>query len=271
MKEYLNKIFLLGVGITNDTSKNILEYILLSLEKGTKSYYVVTPNPEILVYASKHSGFKTILNSARLALCDGIGVISAGKFLGQPFVQRTTGIDFLETVCKAVAKKPITVGFLGGGSGVAERAAECLVSKYPELKVTFIGSRWPQEHSTYEKKYQVSSIKYQAKEKNERILNTQYLIPNTSIDVLFVAFGFPKQEEWMAKNLNKNIYKVAIGVGGAFDYISGQVQRAPVVFQKIGLEWLFRLFFQPWRIKRQFALFTFVLLVLQERFFKQEK
>jgi len=84
------------------------------------------------------------------------------------------------------------------------------------------------------------------------------------VDILFVAYGFPKQEEWIAKNLPKLPVKAAMGVGGAFDYISGNVSRAPFFVRAIGLEWLFRLIRQPWRIKRQLRLATFILLVIKE-------
>lgn len=83
-------------------------------------------------------------------------------------------------------------------------------------------------------------------------------IDSSSPDLLFVAFGHPKQEKWIAKNLSRFPVKVAMGVGGAFDYISGQVPRAPIRLRRIGLEWLFRLLLQPWRIKRQLKLLTFV-------------
>lgn len=244
----LEKIFLLGIGVTNAKEKEILEYILQSLEKPGEKYYIVTPNPEILVYANRHKGFKKILNNARLALCDGIGVIWAGKILGKKFKERMTGVDFVENVCRRVAKQPITVGFLGGGPKIAERTAECLVSKYPGLKVVFTAAEWPESQTDL-----VSiTIPYT-------------LYPIRSIDILFVAFGFPKQEEWMSENLPKIPIRIAIGVGGAFDYISGQVPRAPIWLRQLGFEWLYRLIRQPWRIKRQFVLLEFVYLILKEK------
>jgi len=85
------------------------------------------------------------------------------------------------------------------------------------------------------------------------------------IDILFVAFGSPKQEEWITKNLETLPVHVVMGVGGAFDFVSGAVSRAPVWIRKIGLEWLFRLAVEPWRIKRQLALIEFILLVLKEK------
>lgn len=246
----MKKNFLLGVGITNATEKSILEYILQSLEKSDEKYYIVTPNPEILVYAAQHKDFKSILNHARLALCDGTGVIWAGKILGKKFEERITGVDLLEKLCFLVSKKPITVGFLGGGPKIAERTSECLRRRYPGLRVSFTAQEWPKNEA-------VSSIE------KEKILNTKYLIPNT--DILFVAFGFPKQEEWMAKNLKKLPVKVMMAVGGSFDYISGKVPRAPKILRRFGLEWMFRLICQPWRLKRQVSLLEFIYLVLKEK------
>ncbi len=227
----MDKNILLGVGITNATKDEILKYIITSLEKADDSYYIVTPNPEILVYANKHPQFKAVLNNARLGLPDGIGVTMAGRILGKHFYERITGVDFMELLCKEVSEKPITVGFLGGRGGVAEKTAECLRQKYSGLKAVFVGEEWKK----------------------------------TEVDILFVAYGFPKQEEWMAEHIVKIPVKVIMGVGGSFDYISGSVMRAPLLIRSIGFEWLFRLLMQPWRIKRQFVLLQFCLLVLREK------
>lgn len=226
---------ILGVGITDATQQEILEYILQSLKNKDEKYYIVTPNPEILVYATHHPDFKYILNNARLGLCDGTGVIWAGKILGKNFKERVTGTDLMENLCKVVSKQPITVGFLGGGQKIAEAAAECLKQKYSGLKVAFASPEWPNK------------------------------LPRLPIDILFVAFGHPKQEEWMSKHIGKVPVKVMMGVGGAFDYISGRVPRAPKLLQNVGLEWLFRLCLQPWRLKRQLALIEFIFLVLKEK------
>lgn len=233
----LDKKKLLGVGITDASEEETLEYILQSLKKSTEKYYIVTPNPEFLVFANNNPTFKQILNNARLALCDGIGIFWAGKILGKNLKSRTTGVDLMERLCFRVVEKPITVGFLGGGAKIAERTAECLKQKYPNLKVVFASPEWDFGRRT----------------------------TTRSIDLLFVAFGFPKQEEWIAKNLPHLSVKIAMGVGGAFDYISGALPRSPLFLRKSGLEWLFRLIIQPWRFKRQLALLKFVYLVLKEK------
>ena len=128
------------------------------------------------------------------------------------------------------------MGFLGAGPSVAVKTAECLEKKYKGLKISMVSQEWSEE------------------------------LKSKKTDILFVAFGSPKQEIWIAENLNQLPAKVVIGVGGAFDFISGKVRRAPVFIRQLGLEWLFRLIIQPWRIKRQLKLLTFIDLVLKEKF-----
>lgn len=235
----LNKKNLLGIDVTDATLEEVLEYTLKILRKKPclpagkeKKCYFVTPNPEIIVFANKHQDFKNILNNAEIALADGVGVVIGSRLLEKELKSRITGVDFMERLCEKVSKKPITVGFLGGGPKIAEKTADCLKRKYPGLKVVFTGREWS---------------------------------GTSNIDLLFVAFGFPKQERWISENLEKLPVTLAIGVGGAFDYISGKIPRAPLFLRNAGLEWLYRLIRQPWRIKRQLALTEFGLLVLKER------
>ena len=230
------KISLLGVGITKASEQEVLEFINRGLEKTHEKYYIVTPNPELLVIADNDKGYRSILNGAKLALPDGIGVMLGAQVLGRPLKERITGVDLVKSLSNYVAKRPITVSFLGGGPGVAEKTAECLKKMYPGLRVSWASQEW-----------------------------TDDLIGKET-DMLFVAFGSPKQEIWIKNNLKKLPAKVAIGVGGSFDFISGKVPRAPKVLRDFGLEWLFRLFIQPWRIKRQISLIKFVYLIFKEKF-----
>ncbi|MBI3985031.1 MAG: WecB/TagA/CpsF family glycosyltransferase [Candidatus Levybacteria bacterium] len=232
----LKKNFLLGVGFTNASEDEILEYIYTGLQKSTEKYYIVTPNPELLVIADEDKDYKKVLNNAKLALADGIGVMWGARFVGRSLRQRITGVDFTESLCNYISKRPITVSFLGGGPKIAELTAECLVKKYPGLKVSW-----------FSKEYD-SSLK------------------DKKTDILFVAFGSPKQEIWISKNLNNVNARVVIGVGGTFDFITGNVKRSPKLLRNLGLEWLFRLLVQPWRIKRQFSLVKFIFLVFKEKY-----
>ena len=302
----LVKTEILGVGITNDIEENILEYVIESIIKPGKNYYIVTPNPEIVVYSREYKEFKDIINQARLALCDGTGLFIAGVVFNKKLRQRVTGVDFMLKLCKSVSdvnsqhkKKPITVGFLGAGPKIAERTAECLKTKYSSLKVNFIGEEWGEKGFVWNERSKVKDQKSKLQLKNQN-LETNYEMRsferkrpistslqlrgsdsriglshsdnltmkqfnNETIDILFVAFGFPKQEEWMASHINKIPVKVMVGVGGSFDYISGNISRAPFIVRLFGFEWLYRLIREPWRFRRQMALLKFSYLVFKER------
>ncbi|HUD44576.1 MAG TPA: WecB/TagA/CpsF family glycosyltransferase [Patescibacteria group bacterium] len=233
----LVKIDILGVGITNASEGDILEYAFEALGKNPEKIRIVTPNPEIIVFAAKHPQFKNILNNAQISLADGVGVMWASSILAKPLKQRISGVDFMKKLCEKCAEKPITVSFLGAGPGIAEITAECLKKQYPGLKVGFAVSEIP---------------------------NTKYQIPNT--DILFVAYGFPKQEEWIAKHLPDLPVGLAMGVGGAFNEIAGIEKSPPKWIDSIGFKWLWRLVHEPWRWRRQLALLEFIGMVIREKF-----
>lgn len=254
----LSKLNILGVGITNTTIDEVLEYVLNFIKKDAKKGYIVTPNSEILVYAQKHPQFRKILNEAEIALADGIGVILAGKLLGLPLKEKISGTDFMEIICQESALNGVSIGLLGGKKGVAVKTAECLLSKYPGLKIVFAASEWPESER----------IKIQdSRFKNEKfkLINHESYFLNQPFDILFVAYGAPKQEEWISKNLVRLPVKMAMGVGGAFDILSGDIPRAPKTLRLLGLEWLYRLIREPWRWKRQLALIEYVILALREK------
>src|ERR1035437_3240334 len=190
MKNF-EKIFILGVGVTDAIEKEVLEFIITGLDKQTEKYYIVTPNPELLVIANGDKEYRGILNGAKLALPDGIGVMMAAKLLGVTLRQRMHGVDLVESLCREVSNRPITEGFLGAGPSVAEMTSECLIKKYPDLRVGLVADEWSKG------------------------------LKDNKVDILFVAFGSPKQEMWIASNLSILPAKVVIGVGGAFDFISG--------------------------------------------------
>ncbi|MBI2019524.1 WecB/TagA/CpsF family glycosyltransferase [Candidatus Daviesbacteria bacterium] len=225
------KVQVLGVKI-DDIS---MPEALMVVEKWVWSpgkHYIVTPNPEMIVAAQKDEIFKEVLNSADLSIPDGVGLKLSGK------VKNTfAGVDFMEQLVKAATEKGFTTSFLGGREGVAEKCAERLKKKYPGLKVVFAESGGEVD-----------------KDGNMRIGDNS-LPP---CDLLFVAFGHQKQEKWIAKNLNKIPAHVIMGVGGSFDYLSGKVLRPPKVLRSLGLEWLFRLILEPWRIKRQVSLIKYL-------------
>lgn len=237
---------ILGVSVDNITMSEALDKVEQWLKKDGKRY-VVTPNPEFIMAAQKDEEFKEVLNNADLAIPDGVGLK-----IGSDIQSTIPGVDFLEELVKMSSKKGFTTGFLGGRDSVAKKAAECLQKKYPGLRVVFADDG-PEVDIMGNG---VSSKYYGKKQEQKPIIHNTY--PISQVDILFVGFGQVKQEKWIAENLPNLPVKVAMGVGGSFDYLSGQVARAPKWMRKLGLEWLFRLIIQPWRIKRQLALIKFI-------------
>lgn len=210
-----------------------------ALEKQTK---VFTPNAEMLAAASKDASLLRLLKQAELPLPDGIGVFLAARLLGLSPVERTNGIDFAERLLKSAAKKEMSVFLLGASPGIAERAARKLQTKFEGLCVA--GTH----HGYFEKRG----------EENNTVLEK---INRSGAEILFVCFGFPDQERWIAENLPKleNV-KIAAGLGGSLDVWSGEIMRAPSFFRKVGLEWAYRIAKSPERLSRLPRIFDFFML-----------
>lgn len=236
------KVNLLGVKIDDITSDEALEVVKGWVTrpadggKGKAKHYIVTPNPEFLVAAQEDLVFRKILNDADLSIPDGAGLKLSGRVKNVVY-----GIDFMEKLVALSEDYGFTVGLLGGKDTVAKRCAECLRKKYPKVRIVYTDNGGVIDNN------------------GEWVEGNRLAF--SPIDILFVAFGHIKQEKWIKNNLNKIPVKVAMGVGGAFDYLSGDVLRAPQFIRVLGFEWLFRLILQPWRIKRQLALIKYVLLI----------
>ena len=248
---------ILGVKIDNLNIDEVLDKVegFLSDSKPTtergKQHYIVTSNPEFLVKAQEDEEFKKILNNADLSIPDGVGLVFASLLSNERIKERVAGVDLMEAICKRAAKKNWPVFLFGAEPGVSKKAAENLKVRYENLKIKI--------HRTRLDEY----ILPPSERKNVALKARP--IPKS---ILFVALGAPKQEKWIAENLKKMPdVKLAIGVGGSFDFISGKVQRAPEFMRTLGFEWLWRLIIQPWRIKRIFnAVVVFPWLVLKSRF-----
>lgn len=235
----MNKVNILGVKVDQINAQEALERTKRMVDSG-KRHFIVTPNPEMIVAAQNDSEFKEILNSADLSIADGAGLVKLARFTGKHLPERISGVDFVEGLAGMAEEFGFSMFLLGGEAGVAKNAGDNLKKLFPKLKIvgTFSGKAGDGFDS----------------------------IKSKNIDVLVVAFGHVRQEKWIKRNLPKLHVKLAIGVGGALDYISGSKRRAPEFIQKANLEWLYRLITEPWRIKRQFALPKFVYLVLKDNF-----
>jgi N-acetylglucosaminyldiphosphoundecaprenol N-acetyl-beta-D-mannosaminyltransferase len=233
---------MLGVRVDDVTYDEALA-VMEGLVGGQETHLVVTVNPELLMAAQSDESYKEILNQASLSLPDGIGLLWGSQVIGQPLRQRVAGVDTVERLAALSARKGYRLFFLGAAPGVAQEAANRLGARYPGLQVvgTYAGSPSADEEP--------------------EILNR---IGRARPDFLLVAYGAPKQEEWIHRNRKALGVAVAMGVGGSFDFISGRAVRAPGWMQRIGLEWLHRLYREPWRWRRMMALPRFAWAVLVE-------
>ena len=237
----------LGVKVNKITGKKVLDKIKDFLLSDGQNY-IVTLNPEMVVEAQDDNYFKKIISNASLVIPDGIGILLAYKFVNNDNLpERISGVDLIYKICEADFIRDKKIYLLGAEKGIANKAARVLSEKYNYLNI--VGAEEGMRSKIPNSKLQIPNsddTKY-----NKINNNLIQKINNTKPNIIFVAFGVPKQEKWIYENLKKMpSVKLAIGVGGSFDFISGKTKRAPLILQKFGLEWLWRLILEPRRIKR---------------------
>lgn len=249
-----------------ETIQKIDEFV-----RSDSPHYIVTTYSEFVVQAQKDPAYKDVLNRADISLPDGIGILWAAKYLSlnSPHVfgafiriistgaslvfnpksaqtvirEKVSGSKLIWDIAKLASEKNYSMALVGGGDSVAAQSAEVLKAKFPNLRINLaISGGKPFDEQT------VSEIRA------------------SNSDILCVAYQPPKQEIWIAHNLQKFNTKVAIGLGGTFDYLTGKRITAPSWMVNLGLEWLWRLITQPWRIKRMWnAIVVFILVIYKHR------
>ena len=266
---------ILGIDFTINKKEDILEEIGKYLKLGTrdeglgtrkwvKPLVIYTPNPEIVTFAQKNPVFKKIVNSAQINIPDGFGIVWAMKKIYGIEIDKITGVDFMQDLVKWASKNLVVTGLIGGRQRVALKTAECLRVKSPDIKIEVFHTPEIEIRQQITDNKQQGKTKWIIRDSNGRIIDNQKYFRNLlkeinrkAVDILFVALGFPKQEYFIdrIKNYESRIKNnkplVLMAVGGAFDYISGRVPRAPAWMRKRGLEWLYRLIREPWRLPRQ--------------------
>jgi N-acetylglucosaminyldiphosphoundecaprenol N-acetyl-beta-D-mannosaminyltransferase len=206
---------------------------------------IATVNPEFVMAAQKDPEFLAVLQQASLCIPDGVGLLWAARILGQHLPERVPGSELVYHLAQLAAEKGTSLFLLGAAPGVAEEAAAILQQRYPSLTIagTYAGSPDSAENDTIVQR-----------------------INDSNADLLFVAYGAPNQDKWIARNRDKlTPVRAAVGIGGSLDFITGRSTRAPQWIQKIGLEWLHRLIKEPWRWRRMLALPKFALHVILKR------
>jgi len=241
--EQLSSVYVLGVRVDRVTQQQVLDHVDSLIEDYRASQQqalcqqLITVNPEFVMAAQHDPFFRQCINEAALAMPDGIGVVWAARYLGKPTPERVTGVDMLVDL----SKQGYRLYLLGAAPGVAEAAGERLQVLAPGLQIA--GA------------YAGSPALAEEDEIIERVRVAQ-------ADVLCVAYGAPAQDVWIRRNLARLPVAVAMGVGGSFDFLTGRQQRAPRMMQKLGLEWLYRLYREPWRWRRMLALPKFAIKVV---------
>lgn len=238
-----SSVSILGVRVDDITYREALEqieqWILMN-----ETHQIATVNVEFVMAARRNPEFQHVLAQASLCVPDSIGVVWAARHQGQPVRQRVAGVDLVERIAARAAERDWRVFFLGAGPGIALRAAAELKRRYPGLEVAGCYAGSPS-----------------LDEEDDIVDRVRAARP----DVLFVAYGAPRQDLWIARNQARIGVPIALGVGGSLDFIAGVTRRAPLWIQRFGLEWLHRLIQEPWRLRRQLALPHFVLLILLDR------
>lgn len=232
----MSKIKLFDFPFDNFDYEDLMKYIDHTVSGGKPSY-MVTCNVDHLIKLKKDEHFRQIYAEAGSIVADGMPLVWASKILRKPLKQRVSGADMLNSLGSSLEARGYRMFFLGAAEGVAERAKQQLLQKYPKLQI--VGTHSP-------------SYGFEKNEvENERIIE---MIRKTKPDIVWVGVGAPKQEKWIHHYHHRYGAALSIGVGATFDFISGQVQRAPLLVQRMGVEWVWRLLQEPKRLWRRYLI-----------------
>ncbi|CEQ24393.1 teichoic acid biosynthesis protein A [[Clostridium] sordellii] len=238
----MNSVKIFDIPFTTFKKKDLIEEILKRVNKNEKTY-IVTANAEIAMYAKQNKDYENIIKKANYIVPDGIGVVKGAKILNQYIPERIPGIELMVDLLEKANDNGYSVYFYGAREEVLNMMIKNLQVKFPKLNI--IGYNHGYDNDD-----------------NNKITND---IINLKPDYIFVAKGYPAQDLWIDKVINKVDKGCFIGVGGSFDVLGGFVKRAPEMWIKLNLEWLYRIAGDPKRWKRSIALPKFIIEVLKEK------
>jgi len=233
---------ILDVPFIHTTHRAFIDTLVERAETNQKTF-VVTANPEIVMHAQVDTEYRAILDRADYITADGIGIVKAAQLIGQPLPERVSGYDIMMDLLKEADARKLKVFLLGASETTNAQAAERVRTDFPGIDL--VGT----QHGFFDWEDPSLAARIQAAQP----------------DLVFVALGFPRQELWINQHLDQFTKGIFIGVGGSLDVLSGNVQRAPEIWQKMNLEWFYRLVKQPSRWKRMLVLPQFALVMLRKR------
>jgi len=235
-------IDVMGVPFSTLNLTETLEHLAAQADRPAGGlFHLITANPEIVMASRQDAQLKQIVKDAGMITPDGIGIVMAAKWKGTPLRGRVTGYDILLGLLEIGNRKGYSFYLLGADEETNRKAAETIAARYPNVRIA------GRQHGFF------------AKEDEEAIVNE---IRSAQPDFLIVAMGAPYSEKWICKYRTTLQTKVAFGVGGSLDVIAGKVKRAPVIWQKLHVEWLYRLLSNPSRWRRQLILPKFAWKVI---------
>lgn len=236
-------VTIMGIDFYNTTKKDLLTQNIYPMLDKEEKCFIVTANPEIVMYTREDAEYKNIVQSADYVIPDGIGIIKAANWLKTPLKERIPGVELMVDLLAYADEKELSCYFLGAEETVNERLVEEVKKQYPDLVVA------GHHHGFFD----IEDDDMAAR------------IRETEPDLVFVALGMPRQEKWIARYMNDFDKGFFIGVGGSFDTITGNVKRAPQKWIDLNLEWLYRFIQQPVRFKRLLKIVEFMARVILKR------
>ncbi|NEW08872.1 WecB/TagA/CpsF family glycosyltransferase [Paenibacillus sp. SYP-B3998] len=237
------KVRIYGVPISKMGMKQTVAYLAEAIEQ-RNPHQIITANPIMVMAAQEDPAYLEMMQQAELIVPDGTGVVWAANYVGEPVVERVPGYDLLHELMKVGEARKWKVYLLGASSEVIHAAADRLRADYPSIELVGIRDGY-----------------FGAEQDAEVIADIVQAAP----DLLFVGRSAANQEPWIGKYKEQINIPVMMGVGGSFDVLSGKLKRAPVIFQKLRLEWFYRLLQEPWRYKRMLLLPKFALKVMRDK------
>lgn len=237
------KVDVLGMAFDKDTMSGFVTRIQQAFRQG-RGQFVVTANPEIVMYARSHPEFaRLVAERADLVTADGIGVVKGAAMLGTPLPERVTGYDLMHELLAWASEEHLRVALVGAKQAVNDAAVAAVQAQYPGVTIAMARDGY-----------------FDLTDKS--VVDA---VAAAQPDLVFAALGFPKQEMFLDQLQAQLPKAVMMGVGGSFDVLSGTVKRAPKWMQRIHLEWFYRLVKEPSRIGRMMVLPQFIMAVKQSK------